>query len=327
MDPSSGDIGDPASRGGGGERILVAGGTGFLGSAIVRRLVRRGASVTVLTRNPERSTRGASNGVELRAGDVTRPESLPAALSGMDVVVDCVQFPGFPVEDPARGRTFLAVDAAGARALTEAARLTGVRKFVYLSGVGADIGSPRQWYRAKGIAEAAVAASELAYAIVRPSWVYGPGDASLNRFADIIRWVPGFFPQIGPGDQRLNPVFIDDVAELVADVTTSPVADGRTVEIGGPDVLTLDEILRVTMRVLGREKPIVHFPIPLVKLGAGLLELLPGQILSRDAVDFITQGAIADLETLHRLFPDRRLRPLEEALRETMPRRRNVDRD
>jgi len=321
MDPSSNRLADTASRTGGGESVLVAGGTGFIGSAIVRRLAERGARVTVLTRDVERAARGGvSDGVEFRPGDVKRPETLPVALSGMDVIVDCVQFPGFPVEDPSRDRTFLGVDAAGARALTEAARRTGARKFVYLSGVGADITSRRQWYRAKGIAEAAVSGSELAYAIVRPSWVYGPGDASLNRFATIIRRVPGFFPQIGPGDQRLNPVFIEDVARLVAEVTTTAVADGHIVEVGGPEVMTLDEILRVTMRVLDREKPIVHFPIPLVKLGARLLELLPGQILSRDAVDFITQGAIADLEVLGRLFPHLRPRPLEEALRETLPR-------
>lgn len=321
MDPSSDRLADTASRGGEGERILVAGGTGFIGSAVVEALAARGARVTVLTRDPERAARGSRpEGVGFRAGDVRRPETLPVALSGMDVIVDCVQFPGFPVEDPSRDRTFLAVDAAGARALTEAARRTGARKFVYLSGVGADITSARQWYRAKGIAEAAVSGSELAYAIVRPSWVYGPGDVSLNRFARIIRWVPGFFPQIGPGDQRLNPVFIGDVAELVAEAATTTVADGRTVEIGGPEVMTLDEILRVTMRVLDREKPIVHFPIPLVKFGARLLELLPGQILSRDAVDFITQGAIAELATLHGLFPDLGLRRLEDALRETLPR-------
>jgi len=239
----------------------------------------------------------------------------------MDVVIDCVQFPGYPVEDPGRGRTFLAVDAAGARALTEAAGRSGVRKLVYLSGVGADIDSPRQWFRAKGIAEAAVAESGLAYAVVRPSWVFGPGDASLNRFAGIIRRVPGFFPQIGSGGQLLNPAYIGDVATLVAEVAAGSVADGETVEIGGPETLTLDEILRVTMRVLGREKPIVHFPIPLVKLGAGLLELLPGQLLSRDAVDFITQSAVADLAALRRLFPERRLLPLEEALRDYLPRR------
>lgn len=320
MDPSSDPFAEIASRGGSGERVLVAGGTGFLGSAIVRRLVDRGAPVTVLTRDPERAASGSREGVAFRLGDVRRPETLPVALSGMDVVVDCVQFPGFPVEDPSRGRTFLEVDAGGARALTEAARRTGVRKFVYLSGVGADIASSRQWYRAKGIAEAAVGGSELAYAIVRPSWVYGPGDASLNRFAAIIRWFPGIFPQIGAGDQRLSPVYIDDVAELVADVTMTGVADGRTLEIGGPEVMTLDGILRVAMRVLDREKPIVHLPVPLVKIGAALLELLPGQILSRDAVDFITQGAVADLEELRRVFPDRRLRPLESALREYLPR-------
>jgi len=300
----------------------VAGGSGFLGSAIVRALLDRERPVTILSRHPRAAARRfPSAGVSFRGGDVTRPDTLVPALGGMDVVVQCVQFPGYPIEDPGRRRTFLEVDAAGTRALAEAARAAGVRKLVYLSGVGADIGSRRSWYRAKGIAEEAVAASGLTHVVVRPSWVYGPGDASLNRFVSILRHVPWFFPQIGSGGQRVNAVFVEDVASLVADVALTPVADGATIEIGGPQVLTLDELLRVTMRVLGRTKPIIHFPIPLVKLGAALLELLPGQILSRDAVDFITQSGVADLAALRRYFPDRPLRPLEPALRTYLPRR------
>ncbi len=316
-----GEPGDGGGRGrqGGGEpgerRILVAGGTGFVGGAIVRELRSRGRAVAVLTRSPERAAgRLPDASVEARGGDITRPETLPAALAGIDTVVQCVQFPGYPVEDARRGRTFMDVDAAGTANLVTAAVEAGARKLVYLSGVGADPDSPRSWYRAKGLAERALAAAGLRYAIVRPTWIYGPDDVSLNRFVRVIRLVPGFFPQIGSGTQRLNPILIDDVAGLVADVIEGAAADGRTLEVGGPEVLTLDEIVRAAMRALGRQKPIVHVPLWLVRPVAWLLEILPGQLLSRDALDFIGGSAVADGAETARLFPGFQPTPLDVAL-------------
>ncbi len=307
--------GPDGERGPGARRILVAGGTGFVGGAIVRALRARDRAVAVLTRRPERAAgRLPDASVEARGGDITRPETLPAALAGVDSVIQCVQFPGYPVEDARRGRTFMDVDAAGTANLVTAAAKAGARRFVYLSGVGADPDSPQSWYRAKGLAEQAVAAAGLRHVIVRPTWIYGPDDVSLNRFVRVIRLVPGFFPQIGPGTQHINPVLIDDVAGLVADVVEGEAADGRTLEVGGPEVLTLDQIVRAAMRALGRPKPIVHVPLGLVKLVALLLEILPGQLLSRDAIDFIGGSAVADGAEVARFFPGFRPTPLDVAL-------------
>lgn len=319
MHKSSGNSESHASRivpGGG--LVLVAGGTGFIGSAVVRQLRHR-RSVAVLTRDALRAeslVAGSDGGnrVEIREGDVTRPESLPQALTGVDTVVQSVQFPGFPVEAPSRKRTFLEVDARGTETLVAAARAAGVRKFVYVSGVGADADSERVWFRAKGIAERSVAGSGLAYTIVRPSWTYGPGDSSLNRFVDLIRLVPLAFPQLGSGAQKINPVFIDDTARLVTECVMSSTADGATVEIGGRVIMTIDEIVAAAMRAIDRTKPIVHLPIGVANLGAAVLEVLPGQLLSRDAVAFVTQSAVADLSELDRLFPDFELATLPEAL-------------
>lgn len=294
-------------------RILVAGGTGFLGSAIVRELADRGRTVSALSRRP-RSADSGPRQIDHRVGDVTRPESLGPALEGIDQVVQCVQFSGFPVEDARAERTFLDVDALGTAALVRAAVEGGVKKFIYLSGVGADRASPRSWFRAKGLAEESVAESGLTYAIVRPSWVYGPTDVSLNRFVQMIRLVPGVFPQLGAGDQKINPVFVSDVARLVADIAGGPAADGTIIEIGGPAILTMDEILRVAMRVIERKKPIVHVPASFAKLGGLLLELMPGQLFSRDTVDFVTQPAVADNSELLRRFPGFELRELQGAL-------------
>ena len=296
------------------ERILVSGGTGFVGSAIVQELSSRGRRVSVLTRKPRGSATAADDRIDYRVGDVTDRHSLRRALEGVTQVVHCVQFAGFPVEDPRRGRTFLAVDAGGTTCLAGIAAEVGVEKLIYLSGVGADRSSARDWFRAKGIAEDAVAGVGGSYAIVRPSWIYGPGDVSLNRFIDLIRTVPVFFPQLGSGGQRLNPVFISDVARLVADIVETSVADGRTIEIGGPSVLTMDEIVGVAMRVIGRKKPILHLPLGLARVAGSILEELPGQLLSRDAIDFVTQSAVADNGELFRRFPGFPLQSLETAL-------------
>ncbi|MGH7540407.1 MAG: NAD(P)H-binding protein [Gemmatimonadota bacterium] len=292
----------------------MAGGTGFVGAGVVRALDDAGHAIAVLSRDPASVRRRFPNrAIEGRRGDVTRPGTLEPALAGVGTVVLCVQFAGSPVEAPRRGRTFLDVDAAGTRAVAAAARRAGVERLVYVSGVGANLASDRPWYRAKGIAEAAVAESGLAYAIVRPSWIYGPEDASLNRLVWLIRRFPWVFPQLGPGTQRLNPVFIADVSRLLARAARGEL-DGATLEIGGPQILSMDEVIGVAMRVVGKTKPILHVAVPLVKLAAAPLEFLPGQLLSRAAVDFITQSAVADNHELLRRFPEFELRPLADAL-------------
>lgn len=294
--------------------VLVAGATGFLGASIVRELVERGLRVIALGRDEDGVRRRFRDlSVEARAGDVTRPDGLEEALQDVQSVVQCVQFSGFPVEDPARGLTFMEVDARGTRNLVECARAAGVRRFVYLSGVGADPSSDRPWYRAKGLAEECVRDSGPGHTIVRPSWVYGPEDRSLNVFIRLLRLNPLFFPQIGDGGQRLSPLFVSDLAAVVADVVETGSAEGETFELGGPVTYTLDEIVRTAMDVCGLSRPIVHFPVPLVKLAAALAEALPGQLLSRDAVDFLLQSAVADNSRFRILF-DRRLTPLPEAL-------------
>ncbi len=305
----------PSSTRGGMPSVVVVGGTGFLGAAFVRTLDDRGHRVAVLSRSAARvPERFPGRQVEPREGDVRRIETLGSAFRGARTVIQCAQFPGFPVEDPARGRTFMRVDAEGTANVVAAAREEGVTRVVYLSGAGADPDAAESWFRAKGIAETAVRSSGLAYAILRPSWVYGPEDRSLNRFADLIRRVPLLFPQLGDGTQSLNPVFVRDVAGAVAECVERDPLRSATLEIGGPLTYTMDAIVRLLMEALERPKPIVHVPLGLALVGAALLEPLPGQLLSRDAVRFVTQASVADNRELRRLFPDLSLTPMPEAL-------------
>jgi NADH dehydrogenase len=296
--------------------ILVAGGTGFIGGAIVRELVRRGRTPAVLSHRPERAAaRFPGLAVEVRAGDARDAASLRTAVAGVDTVISCMQFPNFPVEDTRKGHTFLEVDARGNERLVAAAKEAGAGSYIYLSGAGAAPDARYHWYRAKWQAEEAVRASGLRFSIFRPSWVFGPEDSALNRFVGFARVLP-FVPVIGDGKQQLQPVFVEDVARAVVDGLDNPAAANQVFEIGGPDVLTMDGVLRTMLAVMGKQKPLLHAPAALPRLAGRLMGLLPlpKRPLSPDAVTFITMDALADNTALRRAFPDLRLTPLRDGL-------------
>ncbi len=294
--------------------VAVAGGTGFVGGAIAAELAARGHKVVVLTHRDPRPAKGsgAASAFEYRPADVTRPESLASALAGVDALVISLGFRNSPIEAPRRGRTFEKVDAEGTEALAAAAVTAGVGRIVYMSGAGAAPDAPKHWFRAKWRAEEAIRGSGIVYTILRPSWVYGPGDHSLNRFLGFSRWLP-FVPQIGNGRQILVPVYVGDIGALAADALETPAAENATLEVGGPDALSMDEIIRTALRVMHRRRPILHAPVVLMKIAAAPLTLLPSPPMTPDAVDFVVQAALVDTGPLHERLP-RRLLPLPEAL-------------
>jgi NADH dehydrogenase len=294
--------------------ILVAGGTGFVGGGIVRELARRGKVVAVLSRDPARQAgRFPGLSVEYRKGDVTEPESLKTALAGIDTVISSQQFPNSPIENPGKGYTFEKVDAEGTENLAWAAKEAGAKRFVYLSGAGAAGDAERRWFQAKWRAETAVRESGMTYTIIRPSWVFGPEDVALNRFLGMSRFLP-FVPLIGNASkQRLQPVFIDDVGRAVAESLENPAALNRVFEIGGPDVLTMREIVKMALEVAGRKRLLLASPKPLMKLVASIIQFAPGRPLTPDAVDFITMDALADSAELEQAL-GLKMTPLREAL-------------
>jgi uncharacterized protein YbjT (DUF2867 family) len=290
--------------------VAVAGGTGFVGGAIARELAARGYRVIVLS---HRKTAGDSSPtVEYRPADVTRPVSLVTALVGVDTLVISLAFRNSPIEAPRRGQTFEAVDAGGTKALVAAAVQAGVKRLVYMSGAGAAPDAPRHWFRAKWHAEESVRSSGLVFTIFRPSWVYGPGDRSLNRFLGFARWLP-FIPQIGNGRQVLVPVLVSDVAALVVDALETPAAENVTFEVGGPEALTMDQIVRAALLASGRRRPILHAPAILMKLATRPLTLLPSPPMTPDGIDFVVASAPVDTDLLRQRLP-RRLSPLAEGL-------------
>ncbi len=292
--------------------FLVAGGTGFIGSHIVRELAHdsASASIRILTRTPKRAVLQSATYIQ---GDVTSPPSLSAAAQYIDVAIHCVQFPNHPVENPSKGWTYAKVDGEGTRNLVQACARAGVRRFVYLSGAGAGPGRGQPWFQAKHLAEDAVRQSGMEYAILRPSWVYGPGDRSLNRLVAFTRHLP-FVPVIGNGQARVQPLSVFDLARVAALCVTRAEPPDRVFELGGPEELSMDEILRVVQKVLGKRRPLMHSPAPLVKFVARGLALLPNPPLTPSAIDFILMEEKVDPRPAEEYF-GMKFEKLESALR------------
>lgn len=293
--------------------ILVAGGTGFVGRAIVRELTRRGKEIAVLTRDRAHAEAQLGGNLEYREGDVRDPSTLASAMTDVKIVIGSQQFSGSPMENPGKGHTFEEVDAIGTERLVEAAKAAGAERYVYLSGAGAAKDAKYHWFRAKWRAEEAVRMSEMTYVILRPSWIYGPEDVSLNRFLKMARFMP-FVPLIGsPAKQRLQPVFIDDVAKMAAECVGNAAADNREFEIGGPEVLSMTEIVRTALEVVGRKRFLLSTPTPVMKAVAAVARFLPGPPLTPDAIDFITGDAVCDPTVVQEVLGVK-VTPLREAL-------------
>jgi uncharacterized protein YbjT (DUF2867 family) len=292
--------------------ILVCGGTGFVGSAIVRELLARGERVAVLGRDGEKVRTMFGDGVEAREGDVRHPEQLGAAMDGVDVVINAVQFPNSPIENRRKGWTFEDVDLKGTRNQVDAAKAAGVRRFVYLSGVGAARDAEKHWFRYKWEAEKYLQDSGIEWVIVRPTWVYGPGDVSLNRFLGFAKRLP-FIPMFGSGKQQMQPVFIDDVGRVSADAALNPEAANHMFEVGGPDVMSMNDVVKTALDVLGKRRPLLHQPVRLGKTIGAFASVLPSAPLTPDAIDFITESATADNTPLNAILHPR-LTPLREGL-------------
>jgi uncharacterized protein YbjT (DUF2867 family) len=278
--------------------VALAGGSGFIGRAIVRRIVASGKiTARVLTRNPQDArARLGLPGVEFVRAETGQPASLEDALTGASTIVDAIQFDGYPVENPRRGLTFELVDYGGVVALIDAAKRAGVEQFIYISGAAADENSTHPGFRAKGRAERAIRESGLTYTIFRPSLVYGPEDKVVNGLARALRYAP-VFGVPGTGRQKVQPVLVDDLAACVMLAVSGRGRNG-TYEIGGPDLMTFDEMMQIIMDASGHRRPLFHIPEGVMRGVGGILEYLPRPPLSRDAVTFVTADNACDIKPL-----------------------------
>jgi uncharacterized protein YbjT (DUF2867 family) len=274
--------------------VLVTGGTGFVGPTIVHRLRAEDRPVRCLVRDPDRAHALAAWGCELARGDVTDPDSIRRAVKGCEVVVHLVAILQGKPED------FEQIMTQGTRNVVEAAREAGVRRFVLMSALGTSEETKEltSYFGAKWRMEQSVKVSGLEYVIFRPSFVFGKGGGALKTFQRLVRLSP-VTPIFGAGDQRVQPIWIDDVAEYYAAAIDRPEAANRTFELGGPDIVTYEELFDRIKRSLGKRRPKLHVPFGLMRVNAAILEALPGPSpVTRDqvkmlAVDNIVSNADA----------------------------------
>jgi NADH dehydrogenase len=265
--------------------VLVTGAGGFIGKHVVHALRAREIPVRALVRDRSRASRLSAWSAELVEGDVTDPASLRAALEGIDVVIHLVSIIKGSRAD------FERVMAQGTRNLVVAAEAAGVRRFVLTSALGVDEHSKDQvpYYAAKWEMERDVKESGIDHVIFRPSFVFGKDGGALPTFMRLARFAP-VTPIVGPGTQRLQPIWADDVAEYYAVALELPAAAGRTFELGGPDALTWNEFWDRLKRVLGVRRPSVHVPFGAMRLQAALTERLPGAPVTRDQLTMLELG-------------------------------------
>jgi NADH dehydrogenase len=235
--------------------VTVFGGSGFIGSQIVRQLAKRGHRVRVAVRRPGGAYRlrlmGDVGQIEIVQANIRDDESVARALYGAESAILSV---GVLWQ---HGRqTFEAIQAEGAERVARAAAAEGVARFVQLSAIGADAASPSAYARSKAAGEAGVRQALPDAVIVRPSVVFGPEDDFFNRFADMAARGP-VLPLIGGGKTRFQPVFVADVAAAVARALEDPVAVGQTFELGGPTLYAFEDLMRLVLQVTGRKRPLV----------------------------------------------------------------------
>jgi uncharacterized protein YbjT (DUF2867 family) len=258
--------------------VTVFGGTGFVGRRVVRHLSDSTAKVRAASRHPVRTE---GDNVEQIVADAHDERSVEAAVLGADGVVNAISL---YVEHG--GDTFHSVHVEAAARIARVARRAGIKRFVHLSGIGADAASPSPYIRNRGEGEAAVQAAFPGAVIIRPAVVFGPDDAFLTTILRLLRTLPAY-PLFGDGRTRLQPVYVDDVAAAVVLVLRQAQRPFPVYELAGPRVYSYEELLRTIARTAGLRSVLVRIPFAFWAAVAGLAETLPHPLLTRNQVELM----------------------------------------
>lgn len=262
--------------------VCVLGGTGFVGTELVARLAHFRHHVRVLTRSAFRAAHlTVLPQVEVVQADPHDPAVLARQFAGADVVVNLI---GILNERGRSGAGFRAVHTELARKVVEAARGRRVGRLLHMSALGADAAAgPSHYLRTKGEAEQLVraAAPDVDFTIFRPSVIFGAGDSLTNRFARLLRLTAGFLPLAKPR-ARFAPVYVGDVAEAFVRALHGGSASGRTYELCGPEVYTLEELVRTIARIAELPCHLLPLPDALARVQAFVMDFVPGKPLSTD---------------------------------------------
>ncbi|MFB6125864.1 MAG: complex I NDUFA9 subunit family protein [Halolamina sp.] len=252
-------------------QVLVAGGTGFIGSHLCRELVDAGHDVTAMSRSPDEDE--VPEEVAVTMGDVTAADSVAGAVDGHDVVVNLVALS--PLFKPDGGdEMHQRVHLGGTENLVAAAEDAGVERFVQMSALGADPNGATHYIRAKGAAETVVAESDVDGVVIRPSVVFGEGGEFVSFTKRLKKlFAPGVpvYPLPGGGQTRFQPVWVGDLVPMLVEAIEDDDHLGETYELGGPEQLTLREITNMVFDAEGRSVQVVGLPMGLAKVGLSVM--------------------------------------------------------
>jgi uncharacterized protein YbjT (DUF2867 family) len=274
--------------------ITIYGGSGFIGRHVVRAIARTGARMRIAVRRPELAgflqPLGGVGQINAVQANVRYPDSLLAAAEDADAVINLVG-----ILAPSGKQTFKSVMDEGARHVAEAARAAGARAFVHVSAIGASAHAPSYYARSKAAGEAAVKDVLPGALILRPSIVFGPEDDFFNRFGSLAQFSP-VLPLIGGGKTRIQPVFAGDVAKAIVAALTGKADADSAYELGGPEVLTMKEIMQRVLAYTMRKRLLVSEPFFLAKLQGAVLQLLPKPMLTIDQVRMLETDNVVSEE-------------------------------
>jgi uncharacterized protein YbjT (DUF2867 family) len=274
------------------QSIVVLGGTGFLGTRLVARLIKDGRRVTVLSRDREQHKHLlVLPGLTLENCDVYDEAQLSEQFRGKDVVINLV---GILNERGFGGAGFRRAHTELTRGVLQAARSAGVSRLLQVSALKAAVDAPSYYLRSKGDAEHLIRESSTAldWTIFQPSVMFGPGDSFLNRFAGLLAAIPWVFPLAKP-NARFQPVFVDDVIEAMLRCLHGGASSRQTYELGGPQIYSLREIVGLVAKLTGRRRWIIGLPDPLARMQALFMDFVPGRPFSSDNYRSLTIDSVS----------------------------------
>ena len=277
-----------------GRIVTVFGGAGFLGRRIVRHLRDREFPVRIASRHPDRghSQLGRDDDPQLRSvyADIHGERSVADALAGAYAVVNTVSL---YVEHGQE--TFHSVHVESAERVAAQARRAGVKRLVHISGIGADPASQSRYIRTRGEGEFVVAAAFADAHIIRPAVMFGPDDAFLTTILNLLRRLP-IYPMFGRGLMRLQPAYVEDVAEAVARIIERAEAQPGIFEFGGPRVYSYEEFLRAVAHQAGLAPRLIPIPLTVWHALARASEMFPSPLITRNQVELMQIDTVSSPE-------------------------------
>ena len=273
-----------------GNLITVFGGSGFVGRSVVRALAQRGYRIRVAVRRPDLAHHlqpiGGVGQIHAVQANLRYPNSIKAALEGADAAINLVGI----LHESGR-QTFEGVHVFGAQAIAKAAADLGITKLVHMSALGADADSSSEYSRTKAEGAVRVREAVVSATILEPSVLFGPEDNFFNKFANLARFMP-IFPLIGGGHTKFQPLFVGDLAKAVVACLENNDTAGKTYELGGPEILSLREIMEFIFTTIDRKRIMVPLPFAIARFEALFLQWLPNPILTPDQVELLKQDSI-----------------------------------